>query len=253
MMPRQSGPLLLAIALVACSCAEKAPTDSSGPAVESQQPELTRSEYTEICQVVGRFHAAVRARDIRTLRRVSPLVAFSVEEGMVDLAQMADRFAAQNGSTGNVQRIVPGGADALAFTDAPGEETAPWYYVQQHDNGNWVVQFCEEWEVESVPDLFDACRAVARKAAAAQTIRVIERALTRFRADCGALPSAEQGLGALLDSPALDGWNGPYLHLETLIDPWGTAFQYRLSEDRARITSAGPDRQPGTEDDVHVR
>jgi endonuclease/exonuclease/phosphatase family metal-dependent hydrolase len=215
--------------------------------------ELSHSDYTQICSAVSDFHAAVKARHMRTLRRVSPLVAFSVQEGIVDLGRMADSFATQGNRAGKVQRVVPGGADALAFTGGPGaEESGPWYYVQLHDRGNWVVQFCEDWPVDSIPDLFDECRSVARKAATAQSIRAMENALTILANDCGRLPSEEEGLEVLLNDPGLKGWNGPYLHLEALIDPWGTAFRYELSNGQPRITSAGRDRQHDTSDDVHL-
>jgi len=227
--------------------------DFTMPAAAEQQ-ELTQGDYVEICSAVSNFHAAVETRHMKRLRRVSPLVAFSVVEGIIDLEQMADSFAGQEERTGEIRRIIPDGTDALAFTGDPdGEAPALWYYVQQHESGDWVVQFCEDWEVDSVPDLFDECRSIVRKVATAQNIRSVESALAKFAQDSGALPTEQQGLGALLDNPDLENWNGPYLHVDALIDPWGTAFQYRLAEGRAHITSAGPDRQHYTTDDVHVK
>ncbi|MBL7077249.1 MAG: type II secretion system protein GspG [Kiritimatiellae bacterium] len=245
--------MAIGIAAIGSSCGEKAPVQHVVVPQKEQVPRIALNEYTEICALVRRFHAAVEAGDIKTLRRVSPLVAFSIGEGVVDLQPLARSFAQQRGEAGNVQHVIPGAGDALAFTTASGTAgSVLWYYVQQHDNGNWVVQFCEDWEAANLPELFDECRAATRKAAAAQGIRNIEKVLITFTRDCGALPSETEGLGALLDDPGIKGWNGPYLHLEALIDPWGTAFQYRRIDGQARITSAGDDRKPGTEDDVQV-
>jgi hypothetical protein len=36
------------------------------------------------------------------------------------------------------------------------------------------------------------------------------------------------------------------------IDPWGMPFQIRCDLDRVHAFSMGPDRQPGTQDDIHA-
>jgi general secretion pathway protein G len=47
-------------------------------------------------------------------------------------------------------------------------------------------------------------------------------------------------------------WGGPYVKVSDFNDPWGQEYKYSVDEvnDRVLITSAGPDRQPGTEDDI---
>ncbi len=240
MKRRHKWSAVLTAVLIGGSCAEKPP----GP--QPTTPQLTPSDYTEICSVVDRFNGAVQNRDTKMLRRVSPLVAFSLEEGMVDLGRIEQGLA-------RVEHIIPGNGDALAFTGSPtAQKPTPWYYVQQHDGGDWVVQFCEDWDTSSPLELLNRCRAIARKAAAAQNIRKIEKALVSYSRDCGAPPTEEQTLGALIDNPGTETWNGPYLQLEALIDPWGTAFRYQLADSQPRITSPGPDRQHDTDDDVHV-
>lgn len=36
------------------------------------------------------------------------------------------------------------------------------------------------------------------------------------------------------------------------VDPWGTPFQIECRETRVRVFSAGPDKKPGTGDDVRI-
>ena len=50
-------------------------------------------------------------------------------------------------------------------------------------------------------------------------------------------------------------WNGPYLKNQSFIpkDPWGNPYMYKVPGDQGRdydISSAGPDGQPGTGDDI---
>lgn len=84
----------------------------------------------------------------------------------------------------------------------------------------------------------------------------IGKYLDMYRADCGAFPSTEQGLQALvqvpLDSKCKD-W-GPNPYLESVpIDPWNHPFKYAFEHSRVIIRSNGPDGQTGgkySQDDI---
>ncbi|MFU8779671.1 MAG: type II secretion system protein GspG, partial [Kiritimatiellia bacterium] len=47
-------------------------------------------------------------------------------------------------------------------------------------------------------------------------------------------------------------WNGPYIRggMQAMTDPWGTPFVLRREGNEFRVTSAGPDQQMGTADDI---
>jgi general secretion pathway protein G len=79
-------------------------------------------------------------------------------------------------------------------------------------------------------------------------------ALDLFEQDVGRYPTTDEGLGALVQNPGIPGWKGPYLKGGLKPDPWGTPYSYGLQVDEAGnnyvVTSAGPDLQFGTEDDV---
>jgi general secretion pathway protein G len=72
-------------------------------------------------------------------------------------------------------------------------------------------------------------------------------ALDMYEVDNGKYPAALQGLLTASGEP---NWNGPYLKGSLPADAWGTALQYNLKEDSYVVTSAGPDRNFGTEDDI---
>jgi len=77
-------------------------------------------------------------------------------------------------------------------------------------------------------------------------------ALDLFEQDVGRYPSNEEGLAALVEDPGVDGWKGPYLKGGLKDDPWGHAYSYALDPEDQRqyvLKSAGPDGNPGTEDD----
>src|SRR5512140_1932166 len=56
----------------------------------------------------------------------------------------------------------------------------------------------------------------------------IEAAADLFRLDVGRYPSTYEGLEALISSPGLPQWTGPYLRTNGSIlkDPWGHPFHY---------------------------
>jgi general secretion pathway protein G len=74
-------------------------------------------------------------------------------------------------------------------------------------------------------------------------------ALERFRRDCGRYPSTDEGLEALIKNPGAAGWDGHYV---TVLkpDPWRQRYHYELVEGRPRLFSSGPDKTPGTPDDL---
>ena len=78
-------------------------------------------------------------------------------------------------------------------------------------------------------------------------------ALDLYEQDTGGYPTADEGLEALVTDPGTEGWRGPYLKGGLKPDPWDTAYAYSLDADdpsQYMLSSAGPDRQFGTEDDI---
>ncbi|TWU46011.1 Type II secretion system protein G precursor [Novipirellula aureliae] len=93
-------------------------------------------------------------------------------------------------------------------------------------------------------------------------------ALKMYVVDMKVFPATEDGLEALLQAPDDERlarkWAGPYIDGTKLpIDPWGNEFQYEYDvaegssdserPDFPRISSAGPDSQAGTDDDIANR
>jgi len=89
-------------------------------------------------------------------------------------------------------------------------------------------------------------------------LNLLEQAVKAYQINIGTLPP---NLDALLvapgDLPNPAKWQGPYLDKQTLpVDPWDQAFQYEIvdpANDRFKIFSAGPDRQPGSSDDIETQ
>lgn len=99
----------------------------------------------------------------------------------------------------------------------------------------------------------------ARIAAAKADLKTLAGALDRYEVDSGRFPTTEQGLAALLERPSSapepKNWKGPYIDGRELPkDPWGNPYLYRFPGERNAqgydLYSAGPDGQPGTEDDI---
>ena len=83
--------------------------------------------------------------------------------------------------------------------------------------------------------------------------RVLSSHLDAFRACCGRYPSAQEGLGALVNPPSrVAGWSG--VRSVPLLDPWGRPYAYvppPTTESAAyQVISAGPDGTLNTADDV---
>ena len=78
-------------------------------------------------------------------------------------------------------------------------------------------------------------------------------ALDLYEQDTGRYPTADEDLEALVEDPGTEGWRGPYLKGGLKSDPWDTSYAYSLNADdpsQYTLSSAGPDRQFGTEDDI---
>lgn len=78
-------------------------------------------------------------------------------------------------------------------------------------------------------------------------------ALDLFEQDIGRYPTNEEGLSVLVENPGLSEWKGPYLKGGLKPDPWGTPYSYANNPDNPgeyKLTSAGPDKQLGTSDDI---
>jgi len=92
----------------------------------------------------------------------------------------------------------------------------------------------------------------ARAKATDMSINALRGAVQEFAADCGAPPSTERGLQALMLDPGIPGWAGPYLRGESqeiFLDLWSTPFHYESDGSTFSIRSAGKDGTFGTDDD----
>ncbi len=92
------------------------------------------------------------------------------------------------------------------------------------------------------------------KAARAQ-ISAFELPVELYQQDIGSYPTSQQGLEALRQPPAdladPTKWKGPYLKKDLPLDPWDHPYVYELlAPGQYQVYSAGPDGQPGTDDDV---
>lgn len=77
--------------------------------------------------------------------------------------------------------------------------------------------------------------------------------LDTYLLDVGRYPTQTEGLDALVAAPpGVDRWAGPYLtKKESLIDPWGTPFQYRSPGEHGKydLYSLGADGAEGGDDE----
>lgn len=95
----------------------------------------------------------------------------------------------------------------------------------------------------------------AKTKAASIQIRDFEQALELYKLDVGRFPRSEEGLDALVRAPSgAKGWNGPYLKKDEVPeDPWGNAYEYRVSGSKIEITSLGADgRSGGSGEDADI-
>lgn len=72
-------------------------------------------------------------------------------------------------------------------------------------------------------------------------------AVEKYRTDTGMYPGR---LSELLSDPSVTNWCGPYLRPAETTNVWGDVIRYSVRDDGFEIRSAGPDRIPGTLDDL---
>lgn len=93
----------------------------------------------------------------------------------------------------------------------------------------------------------------ARIAKATADISTIDSVLDQYKLDTGQYPNTDEGLSALMSNVGnSDKWNGPYLK-SLPSDPWGNPYLYKYPGEHGGeydVYSAGPDKQPGTQDDI---
>ena len=95
----------------------------------------------------------------------------------------------------------------------------------------------------------------ARITAARADIANLEVLLDAFEIDTGRYPTAQEGLGALLEEPGdIREWHGPYLTRGMPKDPWGNPYVYRCPGQHNTtsydLCSSGPDGTEGGDDDI---
>ncbi len=96
------------------------------------------------------------------------------------------------------------------------------------------------------PKMFNKVKKSRVQATKAQ-IYLLETALDTYRLDNYRYPTELQ---ALVRNPGEDTWDGPYLK-KIPKDAWGNEYSYQSNdEDFFIIASAGPDGEPGSEDDI---
>ena len=88
--------------------------------------------------------------------------------------------------------------------------------------------------------------------AKSQTARIqlenVKAALQIFYLDTGRYPTEAEGLGALVDKPGvIENWQGPYLDIGNIVDPWGRQILYRYpgKVSEFELFTLGRDGQPG--------
>ncbi len=88
-----------------------------------------------------------------------------------------------------------------------------------------------------------------RQSAAKAQIELLGQAIDQFRLDTGRYPTTSEGLNALMVSPGVENWEGPYLKKAVPNDPWGRPYNYQSpgSHGDYDLISYGADGAPGGE------
>lgn len=97
----------------------------------------------------------------------------------------------------------------------------------------------------------------ARPTVADIDIKNLSTAINSFSTDTGRLPTAQEGLAALIECPVglkREEWKGPYLQA-IRDDPWCNPYQYVYPSKSGKeksfdLISAGPDGKFNTQDDI---
>lgn len=80
------------------------------------------------------------------------------------------------------------------------------------------------------------------------SIQAIGTAIDTYEVDNGIYP---QSLQSLLTKGNENNWNGPYIKDARMPrDAWGNEFSYSIQGDSYKLSSAGPDGQQGSADDI---
>jgi len=90
----------------------------------------------------------------------------------------------------------------------------------------------------------------AKSKTAKVQIEDISQALDMYRLDVGSYPTSDQGLGALVNNPGSNSWNGPYLSKNAVpTDPWNNEYHYRMPGEHGNfdLYSYGLDNRQGGE------
>ena len=83
-------------------------------------------------------------------------------------------------------------------------------------------------------------------------IKTLEQACKMYKLNVNSFPASLDDLYTNPTGLSRTQWGGPYLDEPVSNDPWQRPYTFGVDEanDRVMITSAGPDGQAGTEDDV---
>lgn len=95
----------------------------------------------------------------------------------------------------------------------------------------------------------EMCAATEKTTKTRVQINKVEHALEKFKKVCGHLPATNEGLRALMESPAdCQAWSPDKYLAKNSFDPWGQFLIYeRISQDLFTLTSYGADARPGGE------
>jgi len=100
---------------------------------------------------------------------------------------------------------------------------------------------------------YTAIQRNAQSDGARMNINALDKACVAFQLDVGRLPSSLADLVSQPQNVAAGKWRGPYIE-QVPMDPWGQEYQYQPQTvnniQKPYISSAGPDMQPQTQDDV---
>jgi general secretion pathway protein G len=92
----------------------------------------------------------------------------------------------------------------------------------------------------------------AQSDATLSQISTLENACTSYKLQVGRFPNTLDDLFTQPAGLSPRQWRGPYLNDPVPMDPWGNEYNYSPDEanNRVFISSAGPDGQQGSPDDV---
>jgi general secretion pathway protein G len=96
------------------------------------------------------------------------------------------------------------------------------------------------------PKLFPQVGKGKQSAAKAQ-IELMGQALDQFRLDTDRYPTTDEGLSALMTTPGIKNWDGPYMRKAIPRDPWDRPYQYKSpgANGDYDLYSYGRDGSPG--------